>query len=127
MGEYFGDLKVWHKAMDLSVQVYQFTEEFPKREMFGLSNQLRRASVSTMSNIAEGYGRGSRRDYVHFLTIARGSNCEVEAQLRLAERLGFGSNIKRQRSQGLCSEVGKMLNALLRSLRGEETRKFASA
>ena len=123
MGEFYGDLKVWHKAMDLSVAVYRFTDDFPRKEAFGLTNQLRRASVSVPSNIAEGYGRGSTRDYVHFLTIARGSNCEVQTQLSLARRLDFGLVQDFKVAYSLSEEVSKMLNALLNSLRGPEVRE----
>jgi len=117
LGESFKDLTVWHRAVELSVAVYALTENFPRKELFGLSNQLRRAAVSVPSNIAEGFGRGSRRDYVYFLTIARGSVCEVETQLIIARKLGFGIPRELTLAESLTSETGKMLNALIRSLR----------
>jgi four helix bundle protein len=122
VGESFRDLKVWHRAVELSVAVYQFTEKFPKSEMFGLSNQLRRASVSVASNIAEGYGRGTKRDYLNFLAIARGSNSEVQTQLVIARKLSLGLEADLNIAEGLTIEVGKMLTSLMRSLRGAESR-----
>jgi four helix bundle protein len=106
----------------MSVSVYALTDHFPRKEIFGLSNQLRRASVSVASNIAEGYGRGTRRDYLHFLTMARGSACEVETQLVIAKRMHFGVDQDLANAEKLNVEVGKMLNALMKSLRGEEVR-----
>ena len=78
MGESYKDLIVWQRAIQMTVAVYRFTEEFPRNEVVGLSNQLRRASVSIASNIAEGYGRNSPGEYKHFLGMLRGSRCEVE-------------------------------------------------
>jgi four helix bundle protein len=122
VGESFRDLRVWQRAVDLSVAVYDLTDRFPRKEVFGISNQLRRASVSVSSNIAEGYGRGTTRDYVHFLSIARGSNSEVQTQLVIARRLHFGVEQDLDKAEALSHEVGKMLNALMKSLRGAEKR-----
>jgi four helix bundle protein len=74
----YRELLVWQKAMELTVLVYRLTEGFPKREIYGLAAQIRRAGVSVPSNIAEGYGRGSRREYIQFLSIAQGSLKELE-------------------------------------------------
>jgi four helix bundle protein len=93
MGESFKDLIVWQKAVDLSSEVYRLTASFPRSERFGLSDQMRRASVSVASNIAEGYGRATKGEYVQFLGHARGSNCELQTQLAIAERLGFCANM----------------------------------
>jgi four helix bundle protein len=84
----FRDLVVWQRAVDLAVLIYQTTEQFPKAEMYGLTNQMRRASVSVASNIAEGYNR-SQAELRHFLEIARGSLAELETQLEIAQRIGF--------------------------------------
>ena len=86
----FQDSIAWQRAMDLSTAVYAATRVFPKEEMFGLTNQLRRASVSIASNIAEGQGRLTTGEFIHFLGMARGSALEVETQLELASRLEFG-------------------------------------
>lgn len=93
-------LLVWQKAMDLATMVYHLTEPFPKREVYGLAAQLRRAGVSVPSNIAEGYGRGSRREYLQFLTIAQGSLKELETQVLLAERLICNGSTSVQSSVG---------------------------
>jgi four helix bundle protein len=116
LGSSFRDLIVWQRAIQASVAVYKLTAEFPGQEMYGLTNQLRRASVSVASNIAEGYGRASSGKYKHFLGIARGSNSEVETQLVLARELGFGDSIRVSEAASLNSEVGKMLNAVMQSL-----------
>jgi four helix bundle protein len=84
------DLKVWQKAVELSVALYKLTEKFPKQEIFGLTSQIRRAGVSTASNIAEGFGRGATGDYKRFLGMARGSNLEAQTQLVIARKLEFG-------------------------------------
>ena len=85
----FRDSIAWQRAMDLSHEIYQVTRMFPKEEIFGLTNQLRRASVSIASNIAEGQGRLTQEEFLHFLGMARGSALEVETQLEIAKREGF--------------------------------------
>ena len=89
MAKSFRDLKVWNLAVDMSMLVYAVTAGFPKSEMFGLSSQMRRAAVSIPSNIAEGSARGTKKDFKQFVSIARGSNCELQTQLLIAARLGF--------------------------------------
>ena len=89
MGESFKDLVVWQRAVQLSLAIYKLTPSFPDSERFGLTNQLRRASVSVASNIAEGYGRSTKGEYLLFLGHARGSNCEVQTQLVIARRARF--------------------------------------
>jgi four helix bundle protein len=84
----FRDLVVWQRAVDLAVLIYKTTEQFPKAEMYGLTNQMRRASVSVASNIAEGYNR-SQAELRHFPEIARGSLAELETQLEIAQRIGL--------------------------------------
>jgi len=85
-GHDYRDLTVWQKALDLVEAVYLATESFPSHEMFGLRGQLRRAAVSVPSNIAEGQGRRSPRDFRKFLTISRGSLCEIKMQIQIAAR-----------------------------------------
>ena len=89
--ESYEDLRVWQASIDLVEGVYNLTRAFPDDERFGLVSQLRRAVVSIPSNIAEGWGRGSKQDYIRFLRIARGSLYEVRTQLVLVQRLEFGS------------------------------------
>lgn len=112
----YRDLIAWQKAMDLAAAVYRVTEAFPAREQFGLSNQMRRASVSIPSNIAEGQGRGTTKDYVHFLHIARGSLQELETQLLLAQRLNFASEPEVHNLLSLCDEVSRLVSGLMNSL-----------
>ena len=113
----YRDLLVWQKAIELAVLAYRLTEGFPRREIYGLASQIRRAGVSVPSNIAEGYGRASRKEYVQFLTIAQGSLKELETQTILAERLAFATASQAKRMLTDCEIVGKMLGALIRSLR----------
>ena len=86
MGEGFKKLIVWNKAYDLALGVYKKTKEFPKDELYGLTSQLRRASLSVSANIAEGYDRQHRKEYLHYLSIARGSLSEVETYLKLSHK-----------------------------------------
>ena len=117
MGASFKDLIVWQRAIQSTVAVYKLTSSFPASERFGLTNQLRRASVSIASNIAEGYGRSTKGEYLQFLGHARGSNCEVQTQLAIAEALGFGLKRERQEAEDLINEVSKMLVAMIAKLR----------
>jgi four helix bundle protein len=116
MGDSFRDLAVWQRAIELTLAVYKLTAAFPDSERFGLTNQLRRASVSVASNIAEGYGRATKGEYVQFLGHARGSASEVETQLVIARALDYGAKQQLQNADDLCSEVGRMLRAMMRTL-----------
>ncbi len=116
MGGSFRELQVWQRAIENSVAIYKLTSGFPNLEVYGLTSQLRRASVSVASNIAEGYGRASSGEYKHFLGMARGSNSEVETQLVLAKELGFGDMGHIDRAAGLTTEVGKMLSAIMKTI-----------
>jgi four helix bundle protein len=113
----FQDLIVLQRAVELSLAIYKMTESFPPSERFGLTNQLRRASVSVASNIAEGYGRSTRGEYVLFLGHARGSNCEVQTQLVIAKGLGFGSEGDCDGAERLANQIGRMLVAMISKLR----------
>lgn len=117
MGASFRDLIVWQRAIKLCKEVYCLTSSFPSAEQFGLTNQLRRAAVSISSNIAEGYGRSTRGEYLQFLGHARGSICEVQTQLILSEELGFGSLESIHGAQESSAEVSRLLNALVRKLK----------
>jgi len=85
----FKDLIVWQKAMDLVVEVYNLVKKLPKEEQFALSDQMRRAVISIPSNIAEGRGRYSIKEYTHFLSVAKGSNAELETQLLLCVKINY--------------------------------------
>ena len=111
-GFFYEELVVWQKAMELVRLVYQATRRFPVDERFALTDQLRRAVVSIPSNIAEGNGRGSNKDYAHFLSIARGSLYETMTQLRIAKDLGYLDDYSQ--SEDIAAEVGRMLGAMLK-------------
>lgn len=106
-------LKVWQKAMDLTEEVYRLVRLLPREETYALSDQLRRAVVSVPSNIAEGHGRGSDKEFVKFLTIARDSLFEVETQLLICNRLYLFTKETMQLAFSMIAEIGKMLNALI--------------
>lgn len=116
MGGSFRELQVWQRAIKTSVAIYKLTATFPSQEIYGLTSQLRRASVSVPSNIAEGYGRASSGEYKHFLGVARGSNSEIETQLVIAKELGLGDGSHIDHAAGLTAEVGKMLNAIMKTI-----------
>jgi four helix bundle protein len=117
MANTFRDLKVWNLAMDLSVLVYALTADSPRQEIYGLSSQMRRASVSIASNIAEGKARSSRKDFRQFVAVAIGSNWELQTQLALARRLRFIDDTRITEAEALCHEVARMLNGLSAYLR----------
>jgi four helix bundle protein len=117
LGASFKELVVWQRAVELTVAIYKLTSTFPESERFGLTNQLRQASVSIASNIAEDCGRSTRGEHVRFLGHARGSNCEVQTQLVIAQALGFGSEEERRLAEGLSEEVSWMLVAIMIKLR----------
>jgi len=110
------DLIVWRKAMDLVVLVYKATEGFPKHELYGLTNQIRRAASSVPANIAEGQGRRSKSEFRQFLGNARGSLLELDTHLELALRLNYLTPSQHEGINAYVEEVGRMLNGLLRSL-----------
>jgi four helix bundle protein len=112
----YRELKVWQRAIELSVAIYKLTAEFPKEELYGLTSQLRRAAVSVASNIAEGYGRGSKGEFRQFVGVARGSVLELQTQLVIATELSFGKAVQRQAADALAEETGKMLWALQKKL-----------
>jgi len=116
LGDSFRDLIVWQRAIQLSIAIYKLTAEFPKEEIYGLTIQLRRAGVSVASNIAEGYGRASSREYRQFLAMARGSNLEIQTQLTIAGQLGFGDRPRIRATEELSHEVGRMLGAIITKL-----------
>jgi len=116
MGGNHTELEVRNISMELAEAIYRTTTKFPTTERFGLSNQMRRAAVSIASNIAEGRGRRSTRDFKRFLDIAYGSLLELETQLSLSKRLGYLSAENSQRSDELTSRTGRLLNGLRRSL-----------
>jgi four helix bundle protein len=117
MGDSFMDLVVWQRAVELSTEIYRLTAIYPKSEQFGLVNQMRRASVSIASNIAEGYGWSSRGEYLQFLGYARGSKCELQTQIVIAKSLSFGAGASYGRTEELCADVSRLLIALINKLK----------
>lgn len=113
----FKDLIAWQKAHLLTVEVYKSTEKFPKTEQFGLINQIRRASVSVASNIAEGFGRRTGADRVHFYDMARGSLHETQAQLLIAKDVGFLSEDPYTTIEAMSTECHKLLTGLINKTR----------
>jgi four helix bundle protein len=111
------ELEVWKQWMDLVEAIYSCTKSFPESEKFGLANQMQRSSVSVSSNIAEGWGRGSTKEYIRFLTIARGSLLELETQTQLSNRIGFATNEKLSELLQRIESIHKMLNKLISTLR----------
>ena len=116
MGRSYKDLVAWQKAMDFVTATYRATATFPKEEQFGLTSQLRRAAVSIPSNIAEGQGRLSEKEFRYFLGQARGSLMEVETQLQIAQNLGYAEPAQVNEVLKACGEVGRILNGLLASI-----------
>ena len=122
MAHSFKQLKIWNLAMDIVVDVYKITADLPKEEKFGLTSQIRRAAISIPSNIAEGAGRGSDKEFSHFLKVALGSVFELETQLLVAQKLKFiknetlFSNIMNQ-----ITEETKMINSFINKLESSKT------
>lgn len=112
----FEDLHAWRLAMDLVVDVYQQTLAWPKDERFGLTSQIRRAATSIPSNIAEGKGRASDREFIRFLNYARGSLYEVQTQVQVARRLNYLTESAARALEKQTAEVGKVLNGLIHAV-----------
>ena len=112
----YRDLIAWQRAHALSLLVYRHTRDFPAEERYGLTSQLRRSAVSVGSNIAEGYGRAGRTDYVRFLKVARGSVYELDSQWLLARDLGFLDAACYDEAKSVIDECERVLAGLIRSL-----------
>lgn len=113
----YRDLEVWQKAMDLVVECYRATEQFPKSETFGLGSQLQRAGVSIPANIAEGRARQHTKEFLQYLSIAYGSLAELETHILIAERLKYIDSDKSSDLVDKTATVGRMINGLRRSLK----------
>lgn len=110
------DLIVWQKSMELTRIIYTLTKRFPQGEIFGLTNQIRRAVVSIPSNIAEGFGRNSDKQFIHFLKIAKGSAAELETQLLISRDLSYLTAKDAKSTLALYDEIARMLGALIRNI-----------
>ena len=111
------ELKVWQKGIELVKVIYGITNDFPKTEQFGLISQIRRCSVSIPSNIAEGCGRHSDKELIHFLYITLGSASELETQIIISQELGFLEKGKSEDIQVLILEIIKMTSSLIKSIK----------
>jgi len=119
MVQSFRDLQVWQRSMQMTVAIYRMTQQFPREEIYGITSQMRRSAISIPCNIAEGQGRLNTGEFRQFLGIARGSNCELQTQLEIARALNFGESKLIDEAEALSHEVGKMLFALLESLKSK--------
>ncbi len=112
----YKELKVWNKAIDLTIKIYQLCKYLPKEETYGLSDQMRRSVVSVPSNIAEGQARNSTKDFMRFFYIAQGSRAELETQLEICKKLNFIPLNEVVMAENLSSETGRMIRNLIRKL-----------
>jgi|SRR3972149_11242932 len=113
----YKDLIVWQKAFKLSLDVYEVTKKFPKEEVYGLTSQMRRCAISIPSNIAEGYARHRRLEYIQFLQIAFASGAELETQLLISKEIGYVTQKDFESLSPQLDEVMKMLNSLINKLK----------
>ena len=125
MAQKFEDLVVWQRAIELTVCVYKLTRSLPKDEIYGLVSQMRRASISVASNIAEGRGRLNPAEFRQFLGVAQGSIFELKTQLVVAKRLEFGDRNALSEAESLAEEVSKMLASFIQTL-DDGTKKLKS-
>jgi four helix bundle protein len=122
----YKELEVWRKTKVLAVELYRTTGHFPRSELFGLTAPIRRAATSIAANITEGWGRGSTREYIQFLLIARGSLLELETHLLIAGDLGYLKPDEAARFQGTIQSIGQMLNRLIQVLRNGSKHRLTS-
>jgi four helix bundle protein len=113
----YRDIKAWQRAIELVVDIYSSTRNFPKEEVYGLASQLRRAAVSVASNIAEGKGRCTDNEFLLFLHHARGSLFEIETQLTIAGRLGYIAQAESEQMGNSAGEIARMLNGLIKAIK----------
>ena len=113
----FRELKAWQLGMDLTERVYLLTNSFPKSEIYGLTSQIRRCAVSVPSNLAEGHGRTSSKEFLQFIAIAYGSICELETQILLSHRLKYIEDIDLETISALLIETSKTIRGLQKAIR----------
>ena len=121
----YKDLIVWQKAMEMTIALYQIVKKLPKEETYALGDQMRRAAISIPSNIAEGFGRNSKKEYLQFLYIANGSVYELETQLLLCVQIKYLTEVEIQPLISLLSEIGKIIMTITKKLTlNTSTTKF---
>jgi len=118
----FKDLQVWKVSMDLVTEIYKKTDKFPKSEIYGLTNQIRRSSISIPSNIAEGCGRKTSKEYLYFLYVSKGSLSELETQIEISRRLGFLSDKENESVHQKIKYLNSMLVNLIHTLASSHKR-----
>ena len=112
----FKDLKVWGKGIDLTVEIYKITENFPKEEIYGITSQMRRSAVSIPSNIAEGRNRGTKKDFCNFLRISLGSCAELSTQIEISKKLTKTNGLDYIKAESILTEIMKMLYTMVNKL-----------
>lgn len=112
----YRDLEIWQKSMELVTRIYTLSQKFPREEIYGLTSQIRRSAVSIPSNIAEGRGKRSTKDFLRFLNIAYGSLAELETQLLISQNLGFVEGQEVERLLDDASRIGRMMNGMMAGL-----------
>lgn len=122
MASQYKDLIAWQKAMDLVQAIYDATDEFPKREVYSLTDQIRRAAVSIPSNIAEGQAHFSNKEFLHFLRHSRGSLAELETQILIAQRRKYLTDARASEPLKRADELSRILSGLINSLKETERR-----
>jgi four helix bundle protein len=120
--KHYRELIVWQKAVELVVVIYRITTKFPHAELYGLTSQIRRAAISIPSNIAEGQGRNTTRDFIHFLSIAHGSLKEMETQVIISQRLGFIEDKETSSIIESTNEIGRLISGLSKALKKKSSR-----
>ena len=115
----FKDLKAWQLGMDVAEGVYRLTENFPKAEIYGLTSQMRRSAVSIPSNLAEGQGRDSTKEFLHFIAISIGSICELETQLLIAHRLKYCPPNDMEIIMTKLAETGRTIRGLQKAIKSK--------
>ena len=120
----YQNLIVWQKAMELTAEIYKLVKKLPKFEMYSLSDQMRRSVVSIPSNIAEGHERGTKKEFVHFLSIARGSKAELETQLLISAKVNYLSDSDISVAMNLLKEIGSMLTSLISKLSHQQDHQL---
>ena len=116
MVRHYRELEVWQMAMDLAQQCYEVTRTFPRDELYGMTSQIRRAAASIPANIAEGQGRQYTKEFLAFLSIARGSRMEVQTHLELSQRVGLLNTNQLEPLLQLCDRISRMLSELRKAL-----------
>ena len=119
----YRDLTAWQKSMDLVAEIYRLAKLFPQEEVFGLTSQIKRSAVSIPANIGEGHGRIHRKEYLHHLSIARGSLMETETHLQIAIRLNYLTREQARTIWGQMQDTGRLQNGLIRSLSPDSIRE----